>query len=1345
MLWGTMLLDYDNEDDAKTMINPKTVVELVGVSEWDGKGRANYYPAGLLLVTRTRRNYYASCTSVHERDEWILHFKRSLECSFANNEIAPFIPPNIIQSRMNVDARNTKCPRTDYQVNSYSPKCSSCGRRFYSAEHVGDYTVLSQLGSEEAEKVCTDCKNAQMCIVWLKTMIYVQAMELHELTDSVLKNVKKFNASFQLRRRLSQRLDMAGELFTNGSLTTEEFEELRSVDHAYRREVQHDECLKLKHAVEAFGEDLQTILNILLNDTMTNKGGRNAYFALILRILELADQAPDLVDFYFPQLYQIHLQQLLARSPDSYIKVDCLQQALLVLAQKYPSFGLKLSWSLLATIGEYQEKRATQAQYAACVSLLLQLEMVMTGQISCIADVPTSKVLHQVLRPSGHQQQEIGNDISALFLIRRQLQEAYDGEEEARKERNRLLYGDCNPDLAEEKELALKKQRPLPLYPGTNHSCSCIELLYHLGVGQAPSRTREMASSRKGGAEDADGGSETNQASAPSGTGDSVFYWDGFERQIDFIGRLNALVDHLRFVDRPLRGDTLKKQLTKWNNFGTKRSKSSASEQPEEGRDTLSSSPSIEDLTTFRGRGGRDQENVFDHNPRLGWDPTTIAGEPHYRITRIIVDECRVFRTKARAPTMIVCEVMRDDVYRQMFVQASMSEDASSVRRLSTDPSTPRDARKSVDSTPSRTASDAVYEVGGDELMSPQTPRERTGSMAKMARTTVVANRIRSDSQSQVDSTQQAMAMAATSTGLVATPVGPTTASSAGSIGDSSHHGGHSGMYADPHQSFHDVDNLIVSSLNPVIAEMQLHRQQMDKEQSQQSAASPSRDAATSSASGPESVRLSTHLPRRKSGGILPTNRLSASTEGILRSSSSQLNVSGGSTPTVRMTSGSNLYAAYDANSSPKGSPHPSLAGSSLNLEEAGATAEATDNGPTAESTVPFRDDGAGRLVGASTDNGRGEQIEHIIASAQRLLKDGTITTREYEQLIMSDLNYREEIAREAALIEKSRVENVLGESFQSKKERILGEKLDAAPTSVRAYAGKSPSARAVSEREGGVADDSFWPAYDLRSFIVKTNDDLRQEICCMQLMQIFKEIFDHFGLNHLLYLKPYRIISTGHSSGVVEVLKDAVSLDALKHTPGFTSLSAYFKTVYETTPERLQRAKHNFMTSLAAYSLFSYILMVKDRHNGNLLLDAEGHIIHIDFGFLLSIAPGGSFSVETAPFKLTEEMVELLDGLDSPLFGEFVTAFTKGFIALQANCENIISAITILSHNSSFPCFRDKPVAQILEKLKARFRTELNVQDAVKHCLDLITNSYGHYGTRQYDQFQYFTNGIFP
>ena len=74
-------------------------------------------------------------------------------------------------------------------------------------------------------------------------------------------------------------------------------------------------------------------------------------------------------------------------------------------------------------------------------------------------------------------------------------------------------------------------------------------------------------------------------------------------------------------------------------------------------------------------------------------------------------------------------------------------------------------------------------------------------------------------------------------------------------------------------------------------------------------------------------------------------------------------------------------------------------------------------------------------------------------------------------------------------------------------------------------------------------------------------------------------------------------------------------------------------------------------MQSLAAYSLVCYILQIKDRHNGNIMVDIAGHIMHIDFGFLLSNAPGKGFKFEQAPFKLTGEQVEVLGGVQSKKF----------------------------------------------------------------------------------------------
>ncbi|OQR84737.1 phosphatidyl inositol kinase (PIK-G1) [Achlya hypogyna] len=267
-------------------------------------------------------------------------------------------------------------------------------------------------------------------------------------------------------------------------------------------------------------------------------------------------------------------------------------------------------------------------------------------------------------------------------------------------------------------------------------------------------------------------------------------------------------------------------------------------------------------------------------------------------------------------------------------------------------------------------------------------------------------------------------------------------------------------------------------------------------------------------------------------------------------------------------------------------------------------------------------------------------------------------------------------------------------------------------------------------------------PGWDIVSMIGKSNDDMRQEVFTLQLIQRFLEIFK--AANLPIWLKVYRIIATSASAGLVETLTDAISLDGLKKRDGYVSLAHHFEKSYGTA-ERFAAAQAKFIQSMAGYSLVSYFLQIKDRHNGNIMLDNEGHIIHIDYGFLLGIAPGGSFSIETAPFKLTTEMVDTMGGPDSEGFKEYVTLCTRGFLALQPHADELCELVAIMAQNSPYPCFAGKDVASVLSRFRSRFKVAMSKHEVVGHMLYLIRKSHGNYSTRQYDNFQRMTNGIYP
>lgn len=261
-------------------------------------------------------------------------------------------------------------------------------------------------------------------------------------------------------------------------------------------------------------------------------------------------------------------------------------------------------------------------------------------------------------------------------------------------------------------------------------------------------------------------------------------------------------------------------------------------------------------------------------------------------------------------------------------------------------------------------------------------------------------------------------------------------------------------------------------------------------------------------------------------------------------------------------------------------------------------------------------------------------------------------------------------------------------------------------------------------------------PTENWQSAIFKVGDDCRQDVLALQLISVFRTIWLNAGLD--LFVFPNRVTATAPGCGVIDVLPNSTSRDMLGRE-AVNGLYEYFTTKFgpESSIE-FQQARNNLIRSLAAYSVISYLLQFKDRHNGNIMYDDQGHIMHIDFGFCFDIVPGG-VKFEAVPFKLTKEMVMVLGGSDrTQAYRWFEELCIKGYLACRPYMETIVRCVNPML-DSGLPCFKGSTI----KKLRKRFVPNKSDRDAAITFKGLIKKSYESFYTTGYDEFQRLTNGI--
>ncbi|XP_058395130.1 phosphatidylinositol 4-kinase beta isoform X7 [Diceros bicornis minor] len=329
---------------------------------------------------------------------------------------------------------------------------------------------------------------------------------------------------------------------------------------------------------------------------------------------------------------------------------------------------------------------------------------------------------------------------------------------------------------------------------------------------------------------------------------------------------------------------------------------------------------------------------------------------------------------------------------------------------------------------------------------------------------------------------------------------------------------------------------------------------------------------------------------------------------------------------------------------------------------------------------------------------------------------------------------------------------------------RRLSEQLAHTPTAFKRDP-EDPSAVALKEpwqekvrriREG--SPYGHLPNWRLLSVIVKCGDDLRQELLAFQVLKQLQSIWEQERVP--LWIKPYKILVISADSGMIEPVVNAVSIHQVKKQSQLSLLDYFLQEHGSYTTEAFLSAQRNFVQSCAGYCLVCYLLQVKDRHNGNILLDAEGHIIHIDFGFILSSSPR-NLGFETSAFKLTTEFVDVMGGLDGDMFNYYKMLMLQGLIAARKHMDKVVQIVEIMQQgcrccSGAFPSGPVMTVAQVIcsqlpcfhgsstiRNLKERFHMSMTEEQLQLLVEQMVDGSMRSITTKLYDGFQYLTNGI--
>lgn len=213
-------------------------------------------------------------------------------------------------------------------------------------------------------------------------------------------------------------------------------------------------------------------------------------------------------------------------------------------------------------------------------------------------------------------------------------------------------------------------------------------------------------------------------------------------------------------------------------------------------------------------------------------------------------------------------------------------------------------------------------------------------------------------------------------------------------------------------------------------------------------------------------------------------------------------------------------------------------------------------------------------------------------------------------------------------------------------------------------------------------------------SAILKTGDDVRQDQLILQTICIMDGILKRYGVD--MRLTPYRALAVSKTAGFVQKVPDCERISVI--------LSKYNKSIINFLKEQPPPSRdaansgekdkgarremsnkyginaevyYNFVYSCAGYCVITYILGIGDRHLDNILIQRNGKLFHIDFGFILGADP----KPMPSPMRIVQPMIDAMGGVRGEGWATFLDLCVEMFNRLRKHADFFVSLFALMKH----------------------------------------------------------------